>query len=137
LLARMRISGVHFAVVKDEYGGTEGIVTLEDLLEELVGEIRDEHDEAEVPPVIKIRPRTWMVRGDVSVKDLQDRLEIRLEEIEGRTVGGLVAAELGRVPAAGDNLEIQGLRIQVVSVEDKRVLRVRVEQREQPVDDDD
>jgi len=136
LLARMRISGVHFAVVKDEYGGTEGIVTLEDLLEELVGEIRDEHDEAEVPPVIKIRPRTWMVRGDVSVKDLQDRLEMRLEEVEARTVGGLVAAALGRVPAAGDTLDVQGLRIQVVSVEDKRVLRVRVEQREQPVDDD-
>jgi CBS domain containing-hemolysin-like protein len=128
---------VHFAVVKDEYGGTEGIVTLEDVLEELVGEIRDEHDEAEVPPVIRIRTRTWMVRGDVSVKDLQDRLEMRLEEIDARTVGGLVAEELGRVPAAGDKLEIQGLRLKVLGVEGNRVLRVRVEQRQRPSVEDD
>mgnify|MGYP001828431621 CR=1 FL=1 len=137
LLARMRMSGVHFAVVKDEYGGTEGIVTLEDVLEELVGEIRDEHDDAEVPPVIKIRTRTWMVRGDVSVKDLLDRLEMRLEAIDARTVGGLVAEELGRLPAAGDKLEIQGLRLKVLGVEGNRVLRVRVEQRQPPSDEDD
>ncbi len=136
LLARMRMSGVHFAVVKDEYGGTEGIVTLEDVLEELVGEIRDEHDEAEVPPVIRVRPRTWMVRGDVSVKDLQDRLEMRLNDIDARTIGGLVAEELGRVPAAGDKLEIQGLRLHVAAVEDKRVQRVRVELPAAPVEDD-
>jgi CBS domain containing-hemolysin-like protein len=102
-----------------------------------VGEIRDEHDEAEVPPVIKIRTRTWMVRGDVSVKDLQDRLEMRLEEIDARTVGGLVAEELGRLPTAGDKLEIQGLRLKVLGVEGNRVLRVRVEQRQRPSDEDD
>jgi CBS domain containing-hemolysin-like protein len=129
LLARMRSSGVHFAVVKDEYGGTEGIVTLEDLLEELVGEIRDEHDEAELPPLVEVRPGIWMVRGDLSVKDLSDRLRVDLASEEARTVGGLIAEELGRVPRQGDAMETRQLRIVVTRADGKRVRQVRLERR--------
>jgi CBS domain containing-hemolysin-like protein len=130
LLARMRSSGVHFAVVKDEYGGTEGIVTLEDLLEELVGEIRDEHDEAELPPLVEVRPGIWMVRGDLSVKELSDRLGLDLASEEARTVGGLIAEELGRVPRQGDAMETGELRIVVTRADEKRVRQVRLERRE-------
>jgi len=129
LLARMRVSGVHFATVKDEYGGTEGIVTLEDLLEELVGEIRDEHDEVEVPPMVKVRPNLWLVRGDLSVKELQDRLEVTLPAAEARTVGGLIAERLGRVAVAGDALDLGLVHLLVERAEENRVLRVRVERR--------
>jgi CBS domain containing-hemolysin-like protein len=125
----MRSSGVHFAVVKDEYGGTEGIVTLEDLLEELVGEIRDEHDEAELPPLVEVRLGIWMVRGDLSVKDLSDRLRVDLASEEARTVGGLIAEELGRVPRQGDAMETRQLRIVVTRADGKRVRQVRLERR--------
>ena len=126
LLLRMRRSGVHFAVVKDEYGGTEGIATLEDVLEELVGEIRDEHDDEELSPLTRVRDNLWIVRGDVSVKDLESRTSINLPEEEARTVGGYVAEALGRVPQQGDVVEVEGARLVVVRVREKRVIQVRL-----------
>jgi putative hemolysin len=126
LLARMRRSGKHFAVVKDEYGGTEGIVTLEDVLEELVGQIRDEHDSDEPAPVRAIQAHVWLVRGDVNVREFADRYGLPLKTEEARTMGGLVAEALGRVPRQGDVVERDGVRLLVAQVEEKRVLLVRV-----------
>ncbi|MHC4938316.1 MAG: hemolysin family protein [Planctomycetota bacterium] len=128
LMARMRREGVHFAVVKDEYGGTAGIVTLEDVLEELVGEIRDEHDEDEIPPVRPLGEGAWAVRGDLSAREIEERLQVRIDEEESRTIGGVVPAELGRIPVEGDWIDRPGCRITVTRVEENRVLEVRIDQ---------
>jgi len=127
LLAQMRRSGVHLAIVKDEYGGTEGIVTLEDVLEELVGEIRDEHDVEEIAPVRELGEGTWAVRGDVSVRALNERLRLALPAEEARTMGGYFAEALGRVPKKGDVITEAGVRLVAARVEENRVLEVRVE----------
>lgn len=127
LLAQMRRSGVHLAVVKDEYGGTEGIVTLEDVLEELVGEIRDEHDLEEVPPFRDLSDGAWAVRGDVSVRAVNERLKLTLPAEEARTLGGFFAETLGRVPREGDVITEGRARLVAAEVEDNRVLEVRVE----------
>ncbi len=127
LLAQMRKSGVHLAMVKDEYGGTEGIVTLEDVLEELVGEIRDEHDMEEVPPFRELPGGAWAVRGDVSVRAVNDRLKLALPAEEARTLGGFFAETLGRVPRKGDVITAAGVKLVAADVEDNRVLEVRVE----------
>jgi len=126
LLATMRRSGVHFAVVKDEYGGTEGIVTLEDVIEEVVGEIRDEHDAEELSPVIEIRANLWLVRGDVPVKELNDRLSTSIAAGEARTIAGFVAESLGRVPRMKDTIESAGVRLVVTRIEENRVIQVRL-----------
>ena len=132
LLVTMRQDGIHFAVVKDEYGGTAGIVTLEDVLEELVGEIRDEHDADEMPPVRVLAQNLWAVRGDMAVREVEERLGISLNEEESRTLGGLVPAELGRVPKAGDAIRRPGVVITVARVEENRVREVRIERLDPP-----
>jgi putative hemolysin len=127
LLAQMRQTGAHLAVVKDEYGGTEGIVTLEDVLEELVGEIRDEHDVEEVPPFRELGGGAWAVRGDVAVRAVNERLAVALPAEEARTLGGFFAEALGRLPRKGDILTEAGVKLAATVVEDNRVLEVRVE----------
>jgi len=136
LLRRMRGGGVHFAVVKDEYGGTAGIVTLEDLLEELVGEIRDEHDADEIPPVQAVRPGEWLVRGDLGIGEVNERLTIELEPGESRTVGGMISAGLGRVPAVGDEVRQPRVVLTVTKVEENRVLELRIVRESDPDDEE-
>jgi len=132
LLHQMRRSGVHLAVVKDEYGGTEGIVTLEDVLEEVVGEIRDEHDVEEMPPLRRLGSTVWLARGDLSLRDVNERLGLSLPAGESRTIGGYVAETLGRVPAKADVLTNPGVRLIVTAVEENRVLQVRIVKEEAP-----
>ncbi|MHC4547535.1 MAG: hemolysin family protein [Planctomycetota bacterium] len=132
LLARMRQSGVHLAIVKDEYGGTAGIVTLEDVLEELVGEIRDEHDTDEIAPIRLVRPNTWVVRGDVSVKELNQRLGIAIPAEEARTVGGYLAEALRRLPAQDEAVDLADARLVVQRVHENRVLEVLIQKGRPP-----
>jgi CBS domain containing-hemolysin-like protein len=124
LLAQMRVR-THVAVVVDEYGGVAGLVTLEDLLEEIVGDIRDEHDVEEA----LIQPEgesTWVVNGLAHVEQLEALLGLEIHERDYDTVGGLVVSEFGRVPAAGETLVARGVRLEVVESDRRRVYRVRV-----------
>jgi len=116
----------HMMVVVDEFGGTAGLITLEDILEQIVGEIQDEHDVDEVRPIQAAGPGEWVVQGGVALSELEAALEMEFEREDVNTVGGLVLAELGRVARAGDCIEVAGHRFQVDQVVRRRVRRVRV-----------
>ena len=119
-LSEMRREGHHLAVVVDEYGGTAGIVTLEDLIEELVGEIHDEYDE---PPAPR---RVDEVDGRLNLADLAERTGLALPAGPYETVAGFLMARLGKVPAVGDDVRHDGWHLKVSTVEGRRVARISV-----------
>ena len=125
LLAEMQSSHNHLAVVVDEYGGTAGLATLEDLLEELVGEIHDEFDE-DMDLVEHLDNGDVLVNASVNVDDINDELNLSLPEGNWDSVGGLVFGLLGRVAVQGDSVEVEGTKIVVERVDARRVIRVRV-----------
>jgi len=116
------------AIVLDEYGGTEGLVTLEDVLEELVGEIHDEHRREEAAAFVRRDDGTWLVDGGAGVEDLVQRLGIKLEPgpRDYSTVSGLVLAELERIPTAGDVVRWNGLVIEVMDMDGRRIDKLLV-----------
>jgi putative hemolysin len=118
------------AIVLNEYGGTEGMVTLEDVVEEIVGEIRDEHRRHEDQKFFQREDNSWLIDGTVSVADMIDRLELKPEaEWEGRgfsTIAGLILDQLGHIPAIGDKAEWDNLVLEVVDMDGQRIDRVLV-----------
>lgn len=129
LLSEFKLRKVHLAIVLDEYGGTAGLVTIEDILEEIVGEIQDEYEEDEVEPAIQaIGQGVYEADARVEIPHLEDQLDIDLpEDREYDTVGGLVFAELGRIPEVGESFEIEGRKVTVTDAERTKVLKVRIE----------
>ena len=130
LFSDMQKKKVHIAIVIDEYGETRGIVTLEDLLEEIVGNIYDEFDEAEAPEIEKIGENRWRVSGSLSIEDLEDELGIDIpDDRDYGTVGGMVFSCLHEIPEDGQTftVEIHDLRITVTKVEDKRIAQAEIE----------
>lgn len=124
LLIEMRRTS-HIAMVADEYGGTAGLVTIEDLLEEIVGEIFDEYDR-EVPLVVETEEGLYRVDARLPVTELNEIFETEIER-EADSVGGLFIEEAGRIPEVGDSLDVEGLRLTVHQVEGNRILELTVE----------
>jgi len=116
----------HLAVVVDEFGGTAGIVTLEDILEQIVGEIQDEYDTDEVAPIQPLGQDQLRVEGGVALSELEAVLGHGFDREDVSTVGGLVLAEFGRVPRGGETIDVQGYRLTVEQVVRRRVKRVSV-----------
>lgn len=131
LLRKMRARRVHMAMVVDEFGGTDGLVTIEDLVEQIVGEIHDEHDEETKPSLKEIANGALEADGRCPVEDLEERLGLRLTPQEAEehveTVGGLVAALAGRVPKKGETVRhASGTAFEVIDADPRRVRRVIV-----------
>jgi CBS domain containing-hemolysin-like protein len=135
LLKDFQRQQVQSAIVVDEYGGTAGLVTIEDLLEEIVGEIRDEYD-VESEPIVEEGGGVYVFSGKVDIDELAERLEIDIEHEGFETVGGFILAHAGRVPSPGEVFEFDGVRVEVLEAERRRVTKVRVQKTERaPVAD--
>lgn len=146
LFRDMQQKKTHMAVVVDEYGGTSGLVTLEDLLEEIVGNIYDEFDPLDTQEIIRLEPNLWRMRGSVEIETLQEELEIELpqddEEHDFHTLGGLVFSQLSEIPPDGaqPELDAYGLHLKVEVFADRRVewvLVSKLEQEETAAEDSD
>ena len=126
LLDRLRGQGLQVAVVVDEYGGTAGIVTLEDLVEEIVGDVRDEHDRMEVAQVRPLGEASWMISGLLRDDELAEATGFTMPEGDYETVAGLVLDRLGRIPDVGDEVELDGWRLTVTRMDRHRVADLRL-----------
>ena len=126
LLAEFRERKRHLAIVVDEFGSTAGLVTVEDALEQIVGEIEDEFDVSVQPHLLDTG--ALVLEGGANVRDLDSHLHIRLPRDEGfETLGGFIMWRLGRLPQTGDAVEYEGRRYTVLQMQDRRVLQVKVE----------
>ena len=126
LLTSLRESGLQLAVVVDEYGGTAGIVTLEDLVEEIVGDVRDEHDSAEQAQVRTLGRGSWLVSGLLRDDEVADATGFVMPPGDYETLAGLVLSRLGRIPDVGDDVEIDGWRLTVMRRDRNRVAELRL-----------
>lgn len=124
LLREMQRDNIHLAVIIDEYGSVAGIVTMEDLLEEIVGEIRDEHEQT--TDVVPESDTAYLVRGNVDIDRLEELFHLRVDPRDAATIGGLVSALAGRIPQRGEVIDDDGLRFEVLESTDRRVEKVRV-----------
>jgi CBS domain containing-hemolysin-like protein len=125
LLKRMRTERFHLAAVIDEYGGVSGVVTLEDVIEEIVGSIQDEFD-VEKPEIQPLGDGVYRVSGGMLVEDLEEELKVELSDRDEDTIGGVVLSELGRNPAVGDKVEVGPVSIEVLEVQHNRINTVAV-----------
>ena len=125
LLREFQQGRFQLAIVVDEYGGTAGLVTVEDVVEELVGEIRDEYD-SEAEPVVRESDDTFVFSAKVGIDEMTERLAVEIEDGEFETVGGFVLARVGRVPSAGERFELDGLDVEILEAEGRRIHKVRI-----------
>lgn len=131
MLREFQRKQVQIAIVVDEYGGTAGLVTIEDLLEEIVGEIRDEYD-VETEPVVDIGQGAFVFSAKVNIAEVRDRLGVEIEPEGFETVGGYLLTRVGRVPSVGEVFDFDGLEVEVLEAERRRIHKVRMRLAPQP-----
>jgi putative hemolysin len=131
LLQQFQRQQAQCAIVVDEYGGTAGLVTIEDLLEEIVGEIRDEYD-VESEQIVDEGNGRFVFSGMVDIDEVAQRLNVQIEREGFETVGGYLMSHLGRVPAVGERFDVDGLSVEVLDAERRRVTKVRIARQETP-----
>jgi putative hemolysin len=129
LLKEFQRKRVQIAIVVDEYGGTAGLVTVEDLVEEIVGEIRDEYD-VEVERIVTEADGQFVFSGSVHIEEMANLLKLNIEGQGFETVGGFLLSQLGRVPAVGEKVELDGISVEILETEGRRITRVRISRRE-------
>jgi CBS domain containing-hemolysin-like protein len=126
LLHLMRSKSLQMAIVVDEYGGVEGIVTLEDVLEEIVGEIDDEFDDAEAEELEPVADGSWLVKATAPVEDVSRAVGLKLDSGDVNTIGGYVYTQLGRMPSVGDVVVSDQTSIEVTQVRGRRIYQLRL-----------
>ena len=126
LFRELRLSRRHIAIVVDEYGGTAGLVTMEDILEEIVGDIQDEYD-LEDQSFQKLDENTYIVDARIDLHEVNEKLEIEMPADEVESIGGLLAELLGRVPNPGDEVEYGGVKFTVLEADERKAIKVRIE----------
>ena len=126
LLTDLQQRKIHLAIVVDEYGGTAGLVTLEDLIEEIVGEIRDEYDVNEEEIYQQVGEHEYIFDAGIDLDDFNRKLDVELPTSESDTLGGYVYSKLGKVPVAGEIIDDEQLHLEVLSVDDRRIRKIRV-----------
>lgn len=135
LFRELRLEKIHMAVVLDEYGGTSGLITMEDLIEEIIGEIEDEYDRQEP----RLKPQgdgRVEVDARLEIEEFEHYFELKIEEKTFESVGGLIIHILGRVPAVGEKVYFQDLEMTILEADNRRIRRLLVERKEKPLSED-
>lgn len=131
VLARLRDSRFQVAMVVDEYGGTAGLVTLEDVVEEIIGDVRDEHDEGEAPASQQLDVDTWLVSGQLRADEVTELTGFRMPEGDYETIAGMLLEQLGRIPVTGDSVDVDGWRLTVLTMDRHRIAELSVHRLEE------
>lgn len=133
LLQEFRISRNHIAIVVDEYGGTAGLLTIEDVLEQIVGDIDDEHDPEEVEPIQERDGDRYQVLALTRIEDFNEYFGVHMDDLPFDTVGGLVMHEFGRLPRRGESIAIGGIRFEVIQADQRRIHSFEIIRESEPV----
>jgi len=137
LLREMQDRGIHIAMVVDEYGGLAGLVTLEDILEEIIGEIRDEYDPAEEQPFLQLDEDYYLVQGWMDVDEFNSVFDTHLTRDLAETIGGVLVSMLGKIPAGGEKLDMESWQVQIEQVSGRRIRKLHLHRMQEKTDTED